>query len=101
MVRDSNKNMSTYITEKGLKPNLTAKNLKNPAVQEWVQANVPKEFNVKRPNAASRYLSGRKGAARGGLLGGLVGLTGQLYSDNTARRDADQAYIDAMAYPNK
>jgi hypothetical protein len=101
MVRDSNKNMSTYITEKGLKPNLTAKNLKNPAVQEWVQANVPKEFNVKRPNAASRYLSGGKGAARGGLLGGLVGLTGQLYSDNTARRDADQAYIDAMAYPNK
>lgn len=101
MVRDSNKNMSTYINEKGLKPNLTAKNLKNPAVQEWVQTNVPTDFNMKRPNAASRYLSGRKGAARGGLLGGLFSLAGQLYSDNTARHDADQAFMEAISYPNK
>lgn len=101
MVRDSNKNMSTYITEKGLKPNLTAKNLKNPAVQEWVQSNVAPDFNMKRPNPASRYLSGRKGAAKGGLFGGLFGLGTQLYLDNTARRDADQAFIEAMSYPNK
>lgn len=93
-------NMTSVIAP-GLEKGLTSKHLKNPAVQEWVQANVSKDFNMKRPNAASRYLSGRKGAARGGLLGGLFGLAGQLYSDNTARRDADQAFIDAMSYPNK
>lgn len=80
---------------------LTKGNLKKPKVQEWVQSNVAADFNMKRPTWSSRYLSGRKGVARGGLLGGLAGLGTQLYLDNTARHDADQALIEALSYPNK